>query len=148
MIVDANILIYSVDESATSHHAAKSWLTDALNGPVLLGLPWPSILAFIRISTHPRLTRHPLSGDAAWTIVDAWLSAPAAWVPQPTAQHASVLGKLIRTHGLTGNLVPDAYLAALAIEHGVALCSTDSDFARFPEVRWVNPLAPGRRGQS
>ena len=143
MIVDANILIYSVDESAASHDAAKSWLTDALNGSVLVGLPWPSILAFLRISTHPRLTRHPLTGDEAWVIVDGWLSAPTAWIPEPTARHAEVLGHLVRSHGVTGNLIPDAHLAALAVEHGVSLCSTDTDFARFPEVRWLNPLAAG-----
>lgn len=146
MIIDANILIYSVDESSASHDQAQSWLTDVLNGSVLVGLPWPSLLAFVRLSTHPRLARYPLTGAQAWSIVEGWLSAPAAWIPQPTAQHAEVLGTLIRSHGLAGNLIPDAHLAALAVEHGVTLCSADTDFARFPEVRWVNPLVPESRG--
>ncbi len=140
MIVDANLLLYAVDESADRHAAARTWLEEALNGDVQVGLPWSSLLAFVRIATHPRVSTRPLSGDRAWTLVEQWLAAPTAWVAEPTSRHADVLGGLVRRHNLTGNLIPDAHLAALAIEHGVALCSTDTDFARFTEVRWVDPL--------
>lgn len=140
MLVDANVLIYAEDSSSPYHEAARSWLTAALNGEVRVGLPWPSLLAFVRIRTHPRVYASPLSGDEAWRRVEAWLAAPAAWVPQPTAAHATVLGALVRRYGLTAQAIPDAHLAALAVEHGVAMCSADSDFARFTEIRWINPV--------
>lgn len=73
--------------------------------------------------------------------MEAWLAAPAAWVPAPTDRHGAVFGGLVRTHRLAGPLVPDAHLDALAIEHGVTVCSSDADFARFPEIRWIDPLA-------
>jgi len=96
--------------------------------------------AFVRISTNPRVTRNPLSPDRAWTHVEAWLHAEPAWIPLPTERHADVLGRLIRSYQLGGNLVTDAQLATLAIEHGLTVCSADTDFARFPEIRWENPL--------
>jgi toxin-antitoxin system PIN domain toxin len=141
MLVDANLLLYSVDSASQFHAAAAAWLTDMLNGDRRVGLPWQSLGAFLRISTHPRAAANPLSAREAWEIVEAWLSADVAWVPEPTARHASVLGRLITTHDLRGNLVSDAQLAALAIEHGVGIASADSDFARFPEITWQNPLA-------
>lgn len=140
MIVDANLLLYAVDETASRHRAARAWLEDTLNGAVQVGLPWASLLAFVRIATHPRASERPLSADRSWEIVEGWLAAPTAWVPDPTPRHADVLGSLVRRYGLTGNLIPDAHLAALAIEHGITLCSTDTDFARFDEIRWVDPL--------
>jgi toxin-antitoxin system PIN domain toxin len=112
-----------------------------LNGPSRVGLPWQSLVAFLRISTHPRASARPLSPTAAWRFVDDWLAAEAAWVPLPTENHAEVLGSLIASYDLRGNLVSDAELAALAIEHGLAVCSADTDFARFREIRWENPLA-------
>ena len=143
MFVDANILLYAEDETSRQHRASIRWLTDALNGPVRIGLPWSSLVAFVRIRTHPRAYRLPLSPEQAWERVEAWLAAPAAWVPVPTGRHAQVLGSLVRRHQLRGNALPDAHLAALAIEHGVGVCSTDTDFARFDELRWVNPLSAG-----
>ncbi len=141
MIVDANVLLYAEDSSSPHHEAARAWLVDALNGPTRIGLPWPSLLAFLRIRTHPRVYDSPLSPADAWARVTAWLDAPAAWVPLPTERHADVLGGLVIGQRLTGALLPDAHLAALAIEHGVGVCSADSDFARFPDLRWHNPLA-------
>lgn len=140
MIVDANLLLYAEDESSPFHARARSWLEDALNGTTRVGLPWPSLLAFARIRTHPGVYRSPLSGDEAWGRVQDWLAAPAAWVPQPTHGHAAVMKALIERYHLSGNALPDADLAALAIEHGVAVCSADTDFARFTELRWINPL--------
>ena len=140
ILVDANVLLYAVDTSAPDHDAAWRWLEEQLNGNRRVGLPWESLGAFVRIATHPRAARTPLSADGAWDIVEAWLAAPAAWIPQPTDRHATVFGDLVRRYRITGNLVPDAHLAALALEHGLEVCSADTDFARFRELRWYNPL--------
>lgn len=105
-----------------------------------VGLPWPTIGAFVRIATHPRVTRNPLGGAAAWSLVERWLAAPPTWVPPATERTAAALGKLLAGTPVTGNLVPDAQLAALAIEHGLVVMTADTDFGRFPEVRWTNPL--------
>lgn len=140
MMVDANILLFAVDDSSPFHARATRWLTAQLNGPRRVGLPWQSLGAFLRISTHHRAAERPLGPDEAWSHVEAWLAAEPAWIPGPTDRHAQVLGALIRTHQLRGNLVPDAQMAALAIEHGLTVCSTDTDFARFPEITWENPL--------
>jgi hypothetical protein len=105
-----------------------------------VGLPWQSLAAFLRISTHPRVADRPLSPDEAWSHLEAWLAAEVSWIPEPTERHAEVLGSLIRSHQLRGNLISDAQLAAMAIEHGLTVFSADSDFARFPEIRWENPL--------
>jgi uncharacterized protein len=106
-----------------------------------VGLPWQSLTAFLRIATSPRAFPSPLGPEEAWAQVEEWLGAPAAWVPHPTDRHGDVLGGLVVRHRLTGPRVADAQLAALAVEHGLAVCSTDADFARFAEIRWVNPLA-------
>jgi len=103
------------------------------------GLPWPSLLAFQRIATHPRVSAQPLSVGAAWQIVMGWLACPAAWVPAPGPRHDEILGRLLLDADARGNLVTDAHLAALAVEHGVGLCSFNSDFARFPGARWFQP---------
>ncbi len=105
-----------------------------------IGLPWESTSAFVRVATHPRALAQPLSGAAAFDQVRAWLAAPAAWIPRPTDRHAEIFGGLVAEHDLRGNRVPDAHLAALAISHGVGLASADTDFARFSELRWINPL--------
>jgi toxin-antitoxin system PIN domain toxin len=139
MIVDANVLLYGVDETSHFHEAAKSWLENAFNGPERVGLPWQCLVAFVRISTHPRASEHPLTPEQAWDFVDEWLLAVNAWIPEPGVRHGEILRKLILEGNLRGNLVSDAHLAALAIEHGIAICSFDSDFARFPQVKWVKP---------
>jgi uncharacterized protein len=142
MLIDANILVFAVNRSSAFHSVAAAWLTDQLSGPVRVGLPWQSLIAFLRVVTHPRSFERPISPEDAWARVADWLGAPAAWIPTPTERHAEVLGGLIRTYHLAGNLVPDAELAALAIEHGLTICSADTDFARFREVRWLDPVAP------
>lgn len=141
MLVDANILLFAVDAASPFHQRARDWLTEHLNGPARVGLAWPSLVAFARISTHPRASANPLKPDDAWTHVAAWLDAPASWIPMPTDRHAEVLGNLIGRYQVPGNLISDADLAALAIEHGVGIASADTDFARFTEVRWENPLS-------
>jgi toxin-antitoxin system PIN domain toxin len=141
MLIDANLLLLAVDVSAPSHERAASWLTEQLNGDRRVGMPWESLTAFVRISTHPRASEHPLKPGEAWRFVTEWLATPTVWVPMPTERHADVLGRLVDKHNLTGNLIPDAHLAAMAIEHGLDVCSADTDFARFTEIRWRNPLA-------
>lgn len=141
MLVDANLLLYAVDASSPFHRRASDWMTDQLNGPRRVGIPWQSLVAFVRIATHPRASASPLQPDDALSYVDDWLATDVVWVPGPTPTHGTVLAGLITRHQVRGNLVSDAHLAALAVEHGLALYSADSDFARFPEVQWVNPLA-------
>ena len=140
MLVDANLLLYAVDAESQWHDAAAEWWEATLNDERRVGLPWQTIGAFLRISTHPRVTTRPLSPAEATGYVDAWLDAPPVWVPPTGERTASILTALMRAEGVTANLVTDAQLAALAIEHGLVVCSTDADFARFPDVRWENPL--------
>jgi toxin-antitoxin system PIN domain toxin len=140
VLVDANLLLYSTDRASRFHGRSREWLLERLNGDRRVGLPWQSLGAFLRISTHPRLFDEPLTPALAWHQVEIWLSAPAAWVPSPGQAHAKLLAELIERHDVGGNLVPDAMLAALALEHGVAVSSADTDFARFTEIRWENPL--------
>ncbi len=140
MLIDANLLIYAADALAPEHARASTWLTEQLNGDRRVGIPWQSLTAFVRISTHPRATATPLRPADAWQFVDDWLACDQVWIPVPTDRHASILGSLVRTYRVSGNLVPDAHLAALAIEHGLEVCSADTDFARFGEIRWRNPL--------
>ena len=140
MLVDANLLLYAVDEASDQHDAAAAWLTAVLNGPRRVALPWQSLGAFMRIITHPRVTRQPLTGPQAWSHVEGWLAVSPSWIP-PTSKHtAAVFARLHEEASITGNLVPDAQLAALAVQHGLTVMSADTDFARFPSVRWENPL--------
>lgn len=141
MLVDANLLLFAVDTASPDHDRAAPWLVERLNGDRRVGLPWESLTAFVRIATNPRASDHPLRSSDAWRYVDEWLAGPATWVPLPTERHADVLGGLVRKYRLAGNLIPGAHLAALAIEHGLEVCSADTDFARFAEIRWRNPLA-------
>lgn len=140
MLVDANLLLYAVDVASPQNAAASTWLEDALNGNRRVGLPWQTLGAFLRIITHPRITTRPLSGEQAWAHVRRWLDADPSWVPPATSRTTSLLQDVITRHGVVGNLVTDAMLAALAIEHGLTVYSADTDFARFTELRWVNPL--------
>lgn len=140
MIVDANLLLYARNSSDPRNSRARAFLEQALNGPRRVGLPWQSLTAFLRIATHPRVFSAPLSASAASDQVEQWLAAPAAWVPVPGDGHADLLLGLVRQLRLVGPLVSDAHLAALALEHGVGIWSTDTDFARFPGLTWEDPL--------
>jgi toxin-antitoxin system PIN domain toxin len=140
ILIDANILVYACNSAADLHDKSRDWLDEKLNGESPVGLPWASLLAFLRIATNPRAFRNPLTMPVAWEQVSNWLSADTVWTPEPTERHAAVLGKLLVQPAVYGNLVPDAHLAALAIEHGLTLCSTDGDFARFPQLSWLNPV--------
>lgn len=140
MLVDANLLLYATDSGSRFHPPARDWLLERLNGSRRLALPWQSLGAFLRLATHPRVSARPLAPADAWGAVSAWLRSPAAWIPQPGPGHAALLGELLVRYEAAGNLVPDVQLAALALEHGLTVCSADTDFARFTEVRWINPL--------
>ena len=104
-------------------------------------MPWSSLLGFLRIVTNPRVFQRPVSAMKAWSQVEAWLDVDVVWIPAPTDRHRNVLATLLAASGPQANLVPDAHLAALAIEHGLTLCSTDGDFGRFSDLRWSNPIA-------
>ena len=140
MLIDANLLLYAADNSSPHHERSTRWLVAVLNGHRRVALPWQSIGAFLRIGTNPRIYSKPLTAEQAWGCVQRWLDAEPAWIPPPTVRTAAILGDLVAEHHVTANLVPDAMLAALAIEHGLTVMSADTDFARFGEVRWENPL--------
>lgn len=141
ILVDANLLLYATIEDYAQHASARTWLEERLNDRARVGIPWPSSLAFLRIVTNRRLFSRPLPIARAWDRVASWLALPNVWVPLPTERHAEVLGALLADAAGAANLVPDAHLAALAVEHGLLLCSTDRDFSRFGGLRWQNPLA-------
>jgi uncharacterized protein len=141
ILVDVNILIYASNVEAEQHAVAREWLDRQLSGSSRVGLPWASLLGFLRIATNRRVFRGPLTIATAWQQVSDWLSAEPVWVPQPTERHAQILSDLLALPGMHSNLAQDAHLAALAIEHGLTMCSTDGDFARFPKLGWQNPLA-------
>lgn len=141
ILVDANLLIYAANHAAPEHERARAWLDDRLSGTVPVGLAWPSLLAFVRLATNPLVVRHPVSPAEAWRQAEEWLGCEPVWTPLPGSAHQQVLGEFLRAPWMTSRLVPDAHLAALAIEHGLTLESTDGDFARFPGLKWDNPLA-------
>jgi uncharacterized protein len=137
---DVNLLIYAVDESPSRHTRARSWLEKTLSGTEEVGFAWLVLLGFIRISTNPVAFAHPLSPARAFDYIGSWLDQSVAAVVQPTPQHAATLRNLLEPLGTAGNLTSDAHLAALAIEHGAQLCSSDADFSRFEGLRWTDPL--------
>lgn len=141
ILVDANLLVYAHDAAATEHALAKEWLERVFNQPTRVGLPWPTLLAFVRLVSNPSIVRAPVTPAIAWGRAAEWLTLSNVWIPPPGAQHADLLGTLLVDARVTSRMVPDAHLAALAIEHGLTLCSTDGDFAKFPRLRWENPLA-------
>lgn len=141
ILVDANLLIYAHIREMRFHEPARAWLDEQLNEAPRVGLPWPSLLAFVRLVSNPRIYERPVPVAEAWKQVEAWLALSSVWIPSPTDRHSEILGRLLEGGAVfRSNLVPDAHLAALALEHGLVLCSADSDFARFGDVRWENPL--------
>jgi uncharacterized protein len=137
---DVNLFLYAYDSRSPRHPLARDWLEHTLSGAETVGLSWIVLLAFIRLSTRSVVIENPLGVDAAIGLVESWLDQPCVTVINPTERHAAVLRELLAPLGTAGNLTTDAHLAALAIEHGAQLCSCDTDFARFPGLRWTNPL--------
>jgi uncharacterized protein len=140
ILIDANLLIYAVDSDSAHHKAARRWLEKSLSGTTQIGMAWIVLLAFIRITTHPRIMRNPLPADAALSYVDEWLAQPCVVNVVPGDNHWPILRQLILASGIAANLTSDAHLAALAIEHGYAIYSADHDFKRFSGLKHVNPL--------
>jgi uncharacterized protein len=143
ILIDTNLLVYAQAPSVVEHPAAHRWLEDQFNTQARVGLPWHSLLGFVRIASNPRIFRGAPSIKDIWARVEEWLRLENVWIPQPTDRHREILGNLFRTTVSESSLVSDAHLAALALEHGLTLCSTDRGFARFPGLRWNNPLAEG-----
>lgn len=139
-LLDLNLLLYALDESSPLHGDARPWVDRTLSGPETVALAWNVLLGFVRLSTRATVFTSPLRVDEALDIVSGWLDQPAVTVIHPTERHAAVLRELLVPLGTGGNLTSDAHLAALAIEHGAELCSTDADFSRFPGLRWVHPF--------
>ncbi len=141
ILVDANILLYAEDSLQPRHQQARAWWDDQLSGTGVVCLCWTVLSAFIRIGTNSRVFEHPLSLEQALARVQSWLDQPCTRVVRPTERHWTVFKQVLTDGQAVANLVTDAHLAALAIEHGCELASTDSDFARFPKLKWKNPLA-------
>lgn len=141
ILVDANLLLYAYYPRAEHHARSKAWLESALAGPGPVRFAWMTLLAFLRIGTSPRIFEQPLRMEEAAAIVTSWLAQPAVDTLEPGERYWSILANLLRDAQVSGALVTDAALAALAIEHGLTLCTTDRDFSRFEGLRTVNPLA-------
>lgn len=138
---DVNLLLYALDTASPRHAAAKRWLEAQLSGSETFALSWSVLLAFLRLGTSRHVFDSPFTPDEAFEHVEGWLARPNVVVVEPTERHAALLRELLAPLGTAGNLVSDAHLAALSIEHGAELCSSDADFSRFAGIRWADPLA-------
>lgn len=140
-VVDLNILLYATNSDSPRHDAARAWLESTLSGEETIAIPWVVVLGYLRIATSRQVLPKPISIDNALAVIDGWLAQEPVVALSPGDEHWLVLKRLLAEAGGAGNLTTDAHLAALAIENGAELCSTDADFARFPRLRWTNPLA-------
>ncbi len=139
ILVDTNLLVYAWNAGSAQHARAAEWLEDRLNGVAAVGLPWASLLGFVRLVSNPRVFHGAMPVEAAWSQVNEWLALPNVFTPEPAQRHREILSSLVPEIGRSEH-VPDAHLAALAIEYGLTLQTTDRDFARFSGLRWENPL--------
>lgn len=140
ILLDVNLLLYAYDAGSKEHHRAAQWLEELLSRPTIVGFPWGTILAFLRIATHPRILSAPYTLEEAIEVVAGWIARPNVAVVSPTEQHWAVLSKLLPRSRVRGSLILDSHLAALAIEHGATLHTNDRDFARFPGLRVEYPI--------
>lgn len=141
ILPDVNLLLYAVDAETARHAKARSWLEEVLSGTEEVGFAWVVILGFVRISTNPAAFVNPLSPPEAFGYAEEWLARPVASTVNPGPHHITLMRELLHELGVAGNLSSDAHLAALAIEHGAELCSSDNDFSRFKGLRWTDPLS-------
>jgi toxin-antitoxin system PIN domain toxin len=141
ILVDANLVLWAHHRAFAEHEAAREWWAATLSEVPFVGIPWPTTLAFLRVSTHPRALERPLSVEQAWNVVRGWLELGNVHVPIPGERHAAILGDVLVRGQAGGNHTSDAHLAALAIEWGLELVSADRDFARYPGLRWRDPLS-------
>ena len=139
IVPDANVLLYAVNSASDQHREAAAALTAAYEAPRGVGFAWVALLAFVRLSTRAGIFPKPLPLDASLRVVGHWLAHPSAQVVHPGERHAELLGRLLRSVGVAGNLTTDAHLAAIALEHDAAILSFDRDFARFADVKCVTP---------
>ena len=140
ILVDANLLLYAEDSLSAQHERVRTWWDEQLSGSAPVCLCWPVVTAFIRIATNTRLHQRPLTAKEAVDRVQSWIDQPCVRMIQPTEQHWEILQRMLHEGSATANLVSDAHLAALAIEHNCELCSSDADNTRFPGLRWLNPI--------
>lgn len=140
ILVDANLLLYAYHPKAEQHEKSRGWLEAVLSGTDVVGFAWLTLWAFVRISTNPRVFENPLSASEAADAVSSWLDQPVSTILQPGGRHWDILRAVARDGQAVGPLFMDAVLAAIAMEHGATLCTTDRDFARFPGLKWTNPL--------
>jgi len=140
IIPDVNVLIHAYNSGSLRHKTARDWWERTLTLPRPVGLCWASILGFLRIATHRKILENPMRPDDAIRRVLSWLKVPDVQILTPGESHAEILFGLLEHLGTAGNLTTDAHLAAIAIEYQAELASTDADFARFPNLRWFNPL--------
>lgn len=143
-MLDANLLLYAVNEDAPRHIEARTWLEEVLSGTETVAFTWIVLLAFLRLSTKAVVFRRPLKPGEAFARIESWLSVPCAKVVHPAERHLSILKDLVLPLGTAGNITSDAHLAAMAMEHGAQLCSCDTDYARFPGLNWFDPLGGAR----
>lgn len=143
ILLDANLLIYAINQDLPQHGLAKTWLENALSDSVVVGIPLVSLMAFLRICTNFRVFARPLTPESAVAYVDEWLDQPVVRLVVPGAGHWAILRNLLLQTGMAGNLTTDAHIAALALEHGYTVYSADNDFRRFPGLKHVNPLSGG-----
>lgn len=143
ILIDANLLLYAYHARAIQHEKCRAWLESVLSGPELVRFSWLTLWAFIRIGTNPRVFERPLAVSDAEAAISSWLAQPVAGIIDPGERHWEILLELLRDGQATGPLVMDAVLAAIAIEHGAIVCTTDRDFSRFRKVKWINPLESG-----
>jgi toxin-antitoxin system PIN domain toxin len=145
LIPDVNLLVYACNSNSPSHQDAHAWWEATLQQPRVIGLPWATSLGFIRIVTHPKILKNPMSVKDAIHRVRAWLDHPHVQIVTPGDRHGEILFNLLTEAGTGGNLTSDAHLAALAFEYRAEIASADADFSRFPGLRWFNPLATRHR---
>jgi len=138
-MVDANLLVYASIKQVPQHAKAIDWLSQSLSGDTQVGIPWASSLAYVRIVSNPRIFPKPLSFSVAWAQIESWLARPNVWIPVPTERHQALLREMLGAIS-SSNQVPDADLAALAIQYGLELVTADRGFARFPGLKFRNPL--------
>ncbi len=140
-LLDVNLLLYATNPAAPGHDRARAWFEDVMNSGEPVGLPRSTLIAFVRMATHPATFQPPLPMETALAFVEEWLEWDTVWVPEPTPDHAAIFSRLLRRLPRT-RLVSDAHLAAIAIGHGLTLCSADADFRMFSELQFMNPLEP------
>ncbi len=140
IVLDANILIYSYNNGSAYHAQARAWLEKTLSGVEMVGLPWQAVSAFLRVMTNPRLPAERFTLTQAAQIVDLWLAHPNVQILTPSERYWPVFRRMVVEGKAAGPLVSDAEIAALTVEYGGVLHTADRDFARFPGLRWENPL--------